>query len=179
MRAGQGEQCGRLLELALDVDRDVGVGFQFVPHQVDLVQHRDAARRRRLHVLLPHVEVGLGDAGIHREQKQHGVRIRDHRERQLGFGAERVQPRRVEHDQPAFEQRMRVADHGVAPRRNFHLAAILLGGDHRIVVVPQAERPRLFDADLLDFDEMLHRLGHFLARLDVEFDLDPFDVLAL
>ena len=56
---------------------------------------RPALRRRVLagEVLVPHFEVGLGHAGVGREDEQHRVRVRQQVERELGLGADRVQAR--------------------------------------------------------------------------------------
>ena len=108
------------------------------------------------------------------------MRVRDHRQREFGLGAERVEARRVEHDQAAFQERVRITDHGVAPGGDFHLVAVFFhhGRNHRIVVVPQSERARLVDADHFDFDQVFHRLGHVFARIDIQPHLDPLDLLA-
>ena len=77
--------------------------------------------RRRVvarEVLVPHLEVGLGHAGVGGEDEQHRVRVRQQVERELGLGADRVQARRVEDDQALLQQRMREVDDRVAPARN-------------------------------------------------------------
>ena len=109
------------------------------------------------------------------------MRVRNHRQRQFRFGAKRVEARCIEHNQAALQQWMRVADDGVTPRRNFDLAAFRNGdhAGHRIVFVPKPECFCFFYADGFDLDEMFHRAGHFVARIDVELDLDPLDLLAL
>ena len=75
---------------------------------------------------------------------------RQQAQRQLGLGADRVQARRVEHDQALLEQRMRIVDQRVAPGRHLDLAFVVA---RRVVVgrvvVPEAERARLLLGDPL------------------------------
>ena len=100
--------------------------LELVPQAVDLVQDHDAARLRRRvvarQVLVPHVEVGLGDAGVGRKDEQHGVRVGKQRERELGLGADCVQSRRVQNDEALLQQRMREVDHRMAPARDLDRA---------------------------------------------------------
>ena len=91
-----------------------------------------------------------GDAGIHRQQKYDGAfGIID--SVSSGLGAQRVESRRIEHDQPAFRSGMRIADQRMAPCRIWTAVAVL---DHdrlhrQIDLIPH-EDFCFFDADGLD-----------------------------
>ena len=111
---------------------------QRVGQRVDLVQHDEARRRVAAEVVAPDREVGLGDAGVGAEDEDRGVRRRQQAERQLGLGADRVQARRVEDHQALLEQRVRVVDQRMAPRRHLDLAV----GVARRVVFGMRRRPR-------------------------------------
>ena len=53
-------------------------------------------------VLAPDRQVGARHAGVGAEQEDDGMRRRQQAQRQLGLGADGVQPRRVDHHQPAL-----------------------------------------------------------------------------
>ena len=102
--------------------------LQVVPQAVDLVEDHDAPRARRRvragDVVVPDLEVGPRDAGVGGEDEQHRVRRREQDQRQLGLGADRVEARRVEDDQPLLQQRMREVDDRVAPARDVDAALV-------------------------------------------------------
>ena len=105
-----------------------------------------AGLRRRVvagEMRVPHVEVGLGDAGVGGQDEQHRVRVREQVERELGLGADRVQARRVEDHQPLLQQRMREIDDRVAPARNVDAAVVAALERRQDVVVVVAEEPVL------------------------------------
>ena len=81
---------------------------------------RPASRRGVLarEVPVPHLEVGLGHAGVGGEDEQHRMRVREQVERELGLGADRVQSRRVEDHEALLQQRMREIDDRMAPARD-------------------------------------------------------------
>ena len=132
------ERARGLALLLRDLRLDLLERRQRVVERVDLVEHDEARRRVRAEVVAPDRQVGLGDAGVGAEDEDGGVRARQQAQRQLGLGADRVQPRRVEHDQALLEQRMRVVDERVAPGRHLDLAVVVA----RRVVVGRARRPR-------------------------------------
>ena len=181
MVAGQAEDPRRLHQLAFDADFDLRIAFQIVPHQVDLVQHGYAARDIALHILLPDVEVGFGDTGIHRQKEQYGVRTRNQGQRQFGLGAERVQARSIEDDQALLQQRMRIVDQRMAPARDLDFAPVFhyYGGRHEIGLVEQPEQPGLLHRYRFDLGEAGHRRCHVVLRCQIEPDLHPFDRLVL
>ena len=97
--------------------------LKLVPQAVDLVQDDQTAfaLRGRIvadQVVVPHVDVGLGHAGVGGEDEQHRVRVGQEVERELGLGADRVQARRVEDDEALLQQRVREVDDRVAPARD-------------------------------------------------------------
>ena len=58
------------------------------------------------------------------EDEEHGVRLRQQRERELGLGADRVESGRVEDDEALLQQRMREVDDRVPPARDVEHAFI-------------------------------------------------------
>ena len=95
-------------------------------------------------------------------------------QRELGLGADGVEPWRVDDDEAAAQQRVRVIDDGVAPGRHFHQAVLAL---RRVVigvlVVPQAELCGLVDTDALRARHRLHRAGQRIGVIGVERHLLP------
>ena len=73
-------------------------------------------RRPALHVVAPHREVALGDAGVGGQDEQHRVGVGQQVEGELGLGADGVEARGVEDHQALLEQRVRKLDDRVAPR---------------------------------------------------------------
>ncbi len=138
------ERARGLLLLLRDLRLDDLERRQRILEGVDLVEDDEARRRVGAEVVAPDREVGLGDAGVGAEDEDGRVRARQQAQRQLGLGADRVQARRVEHDQALLQQRVRVVDEGVAPGRHLDLAFVVA---RRVVVgrgvVPEAERARL------------------------------------
>ena len=139
------------LDLPLDHRVDLVTRREVVPQAVDLVQDHDAGVAARLRdVLSPDLDVRLRDAGVRREDEQHRVRVRDQVQRELGLGADRVQARRVEDDEPLREQRMREVHDRVPPHRDLDGA---VGIGHRtvvrILVVVEAVALRLGDRHAL------------------------------
>ena len=125
-------------------------------------------------VVAPDRQVGLGDAGVGAEDEDRRVRARQQAQRQLGLGADRVQARRVEHDQALLQERMRIVDEGVAPGRHLDLAAVVA---RRVVVgrrvVPEAERARLFLGDPLGARDLEQRLRQLIGVANVEREPAP------
>ena len=102
--SGTRSSRGRIDDLPPDFVVDGGIGLQVVPQAVDLVQHHDAARRRGAVVaagqmLRPHLEIGLGHAGVGGEDEQHRVRFGELVRREVGLDADRVEAGRVENDE--------------------------------------------------------------------------------
>ena len=115
------ERLRHRVHLATDLEVDLRIVAQPVPQTVDLVEHDEAtalARAAALHVVAPDRQIALGHAGIGGEDEQHRVGVGQHRQRELGLGADGVEARRVEHHQPLLEQRMGELDHRMAPARN-------------------------------------------------------------
>ena len=93
--------------------------LQLVPHEVDLVEHRDLLRQPRAHVAVPDLQVALGDTRVDGKQEEDGVRAGHRRNRELRFHPQRVQARRIQDRETVGEQRVRVVDHRIAPRGHF------------------------------------------------------------
>ena len=165
---------GRFADLAVDFVLHFVPVAQFVPQAVDLVQHHQAALVRAVlahaDVVVPDVDVGFGHAGVGGEDEQHRVRRGQHVERQFRFGAERIEARRVEDDQPLLQQRVRNIDNGVPPFRNFHQA--VLGKTHPglrfLLGDVKSHRLGLLARDVLDLGDVLQHLDHLVRRLGVE-----------
>ena len=64
----------------------------------------------------------MGDAGIGRQNEEHGVCIGQQRQCQFWLGADGVQAGGVENHQTLFEQGVREIDQRVPPARNLHHA---------------------------------------------------------
>ena len=94
---------------------------------------------------------------------------------ELGLHAERVQARGVEDRQPVGEQRVRVVDHGVAPRGHFH--QLLLARQLAVLVQHrrEAQHAGLERVDLLGVGQRLQRLLHVGGRVHVQPHLAPLD----
>ena len=106
---------------------DFRLAFEFVPQAIDLVHDDEpgaACTMNRGYVLTPDFNVGPGDAGVGRQQKEHGMRVGQHGERQFGLGADGVEPGRVEYDQALLEQRVGEVDEGMTPARNGNAAVL-------------------------------------------------------
>ncbi|OIQ76532.1 hypothetical protein GALL_417860 [mine drainage metagenome] len=124
--------------LALDLRGDVVGRAQLVPQRIDLVQHHERARATRFaDVLVPQFKIAARDSGVGAEQEQHGLRAGNQRQRQFGLGAQRVQPRRVEHAQALREQFVLDVEQRVAPARHVDAA---VGGTRSVVVDREAQR---------------------------------------
>jgi hypothetical protein len=121
LRRVDAEGRGDRVDLAGRSRLDARFVAQAVPQPVDLVEHDHApalALAAGLHVVAPHREVALGDAGVGGEDEQHRVGVGQHRQGELGLGADGIEARRVEHHQALLEQRVRELDHGMAPARD-------------------------------------------------------------
>ena len=174
------EVAGGFFYLPFDFGLDRARGLELVPQAVDLVEHRKAAlvgaMFRVADEVVPHLNVGFGNAGVGREDEQHRVRRGQQRQRQFRLGAERVETRRVEDHQPLIEQRVREVDNRVPPLWHFHQP---LGGEVHAVLGfflgnVQAHGLRRFFRHGLDFGDVLQGLGDLVRRLDVERVGDPF-----
>ena len=75
-------------------------------------------------VLVPHLEVGLGDARVGGQDEEERVRVGQQVERELGLGADRIEPRRVEDHEPLLQQRMREVDDRVPPAGDVDAALV-------------------------------------------------------
>ena len=160
--ARQVQNSRRLQKLTFDAGFNLLIGFQLVPHQIDLVEHGNASRHITLHVLLPDLEIRLGHSGIHCQQEQHRVRVGNHGQSQFRLCAQGVQSGRVENDQSLFKQRMRVIYQRVAPAWNVHFAATTNHGrGHEVALVKQPERVGFRHADRLYLGQAGHGFGHF------------------
>ncbi len=163
-------------DLAAHFRLDLGLRLQRVPQAVDLVQHRDVVGRlgRIPHDVAPHVQVAFRDPGVGRQHEQHRMGAGDQRQRQFGLGADGVQPRRVQDDQPLLEQRMREIDHRVPPARNFDQSfPAVLDQLVRVVRVEQAIHARLVDAHAHGLGHQLKRLVHAVGRSGVDREYAP------
>ncbi len=92
---------------------------------------------------------------------------------QLGFGADRVQARGVEHHQPAREQRVGVVDHRVAPGRHLDVAVLV----QRRVVLGVGVRPQAQFAG--DVGRDLERVRDFGQRGSQRFRIRRIERHAL
>ena len=106
--------------------------------------------------------------------------IGNHGQRELRLGAEGVEAGRVEDDQSALQQRVRIIDQGMAPGGDFHRAV----GMHHVpqvgvVVVPQTQGARVVHRDVLLFRDGAHGRHHFIMGIEVELEFAPFDRHAL
>ena len=103
-----------------------------------------------------------------------GVRRGQQRERQLGLRADRVEARRVEHDQTLAQQRVRVVDERMAPGRHLDHAVVVA---RRVVVgvlvVPEAEGAGLLFGDPLGARHLLEGLGQLVGVAHVELEPAP------
>ena len=174
----QTEDFRRGCALAVDLGLHLGRGAQRVPHRVDLVQDHQpgiGAVGFADQVFAPDRQVGLGDAGVRREDENHGVGLRDQVDSQLWLCADRVQAGSVQNHQTLFEQRMCDVDQRMTPARNFDQA---VGTDQRVVlhllVAPEAERLGIFDRHVPDFGDLFEGLRQLCRIVDIEIDADPF-----
>ena len=160
--------CG-LDALPVDLRVDLAGGGERIDQRVDLVQHDEARQRLAAEVIAPDAEIGLGHAGVGAEDEDGRVRGRQQAQRQLGLGSDRVQARRVEHDQALLQQRVRVVDQRMAPGRHLDAAG---GVDRRVVigllVVPEAEVARGVLADPFGARDLLQRLRELVGVVDLE-----------
>ena len=168
-------QCAcRLATLLRDLRIDLLGSGQRVDQRVDLVEHHKAGERVGAEVVAPDRQVGLGDTGVGAEDEHRGVRRRQQAERQLGLGADRIEARRVEHHQALFEQRVRVVDQRVAPRRHLDTAFVV---ERRVVVgcgvVPEAERTCLLLGDELGACHGEQGLRQLLGVVDDQGEVLP------
>ncbi len=170
----QAQRAGGAGALALDLLGDLLPAQQRVGQGVDLVEHRVALHRLRAEVVAPDRQVRAGDAGVGADDEDQRVRRRQQRERQRRLGADGVEPGGVEHDDAALEQRVRVVDDRMPPARHLDQA---LGDQWRVVVgalvVPEAQRARLFDADGLGAHDLAEVIGQALRGARVEPDARP------
>jgi hypothetical protein len=168
------ERARGLLLLLRDLPFDLLERRERILERIDLVEDDEARRRIRAEVVAPDHEVGLGDAGVGAEDEDGRVRARQQAQRQLGLGADRVQARRVEDDEALLEQRMRVVDQRVAPRRHLDAAGVVA---RRVVVrslvVPEAERAGALLAHPLGAGHFDQRLRELVGVADVELEAPP------
>ena len=165
-RRRDAQRLGGVAALLLDLRFDLFGRGQRIDQRVDLVQHDKTFQARRPEVFAPDRQIRTRHAGVGGQHEDHRVRRRQHAQRQFRFRADGVQAGRVDHHQPALQQRVRVVDHRVAPGRHFDAA---VGALRRVVLrlrfVPETERHRLLDAHTLracDGAERIHqrlRLG--------------------
>ncbi len=161
--------------LPVDLALDLRFGLQVVPQAVDLVQDDDAAGLGRGivagEVLVPHLEVGLGDAGVGGQDEEQRVRVRQKVQRELGLGADRIEARRVEDHEPLLQQRMREVDHRVAPAGDVDAAFVAMLERRENVVLAVAVKavlPRELDRDALHLRHARQRLAHLVGGGQVE-----------
>jgi hypothetical protein len=177
------EHLGARANLALDLGLDLGGRLHVVPQPVDLVEDHEPSRARRLvgagEVVLPDVEVGLGDAGVRREDEQHRVRGRRQGQGQLGLGADRVEARRVEDHEALLQKRVREVDDRVAPARDVDAAHVAVLERRDQVLVVQAVAARERDRHALDLRDARERVGHALGGREVERQRHPLVRVAL
>ena len=157
-------RLGAVADLAVDFAFDFLGAFQLVPQAVDLVQHHQAALLVPLlvaDVIAPDLDVGLGDAGVGREDEQHRMGVGQHVEGQFRLGADGIEARRVEDDQPLLQQRMREIDDGVAPAGDLHRAVFVHGDDAVFVFfVIQPIACGFLQADLLGLAHLQEGVDH-------------------
>ena len=126
-------------------------GTQRVQQRVDLVQHHEAFLAGLAKVVAPDGQIRPCDAGIGGQHEDHRMRAGQQAQGELGFGADGIQPGRVDDHQAALQQRMGVIDHCVAPGRHLHTAVF---GHWRVVLrlrsVPETQCGGLLHADSLD-----------------------------
>ena len=127
-------------------------------------------------MLVPHVEVGLGHAGVGGEHEQHRVRVRQQVQRQLGLGADRVQSRRVEDDSPCCSSGC--GKLMIACRQHGNVDAALVAALERRqdVVVALGEQPVLArerDRNALDLRDARERFRHPVRRGEIERERHP------
>ncbi len=99
---GHAQRLRRLVDLALELAANLLGIAQVVPQDVDLVQHHQAVGGLVLahqDVVAPNRHVRLRDTGVRSEDEHRHLGAREQAEGQLRLGAERVQPRRVDHHQ--------------------------------------------------------------------------------
>ncbi len=102
------------------------------------------------------------------------MRLRNQAHRGLGFGADRIEARRVQDHQALSQQGVRDVDERVPPARDLDPA---VGVGYRVVlgrvVVPEAQRARLLLRDALDLGHLLHRRGELFGVAHVQIDPRP------
>jgi hypothetical protein len=168
------ERARRLAQLLRDLQLDLALRGERVGERVDLVEDDEALRRVRAEVVPPDRQVGLGHARVRAEDEDGGVGGRQQAEGELRLGADRVQAWRVEHHQTLLEQRVRVVDDGVPPRRHLDQPFVVA---RRVVigvgVVPEAERTGPLLGDVLGAGDLDQRLGQAVGVVDVQLDPAP------
>ncbi|MCY1298323.1 hypothetical protein D9M70_478060 [compost metagenome] len=156
----------RARDLPSDLAGNLGRLAQRVPQPIDLVEHGQAAAPvAGVHVGAPQLQVAPGHAGIGGQHEYHHVRVGNQAQRQFGLGADRVQPRRVQDDQPLAQQRMREIDDGVAPARDLdHALGIDRVGGIGVALMVEAQRLGLLRRHAHGLDHVLEGFEHALGR---------------
>ena len=148
-----------VLALALDLPLHLRSAQHGVVQGVDLVQHDEAFQAGLPQMVTPDGQVGPRHAAVSGQHEDDGVRGGQQAKRQFGFRTDGVQAGRVDDDQPALQQWVRIVDERVAPGRHFHAAVC---GQRRVVfrvlVVPQAQVLGLLHADALRACDGVQRL---------------------
>ena len=154
------QRGGGLVALGLHLGGHLGSAEQRVFQRIDLVEHHEARHAAVAQVVTPHRQVGLGDAGVGRQQKHRGMGRRQQCQGQFGLGTDGVEPGRVEHHQAALQQRVRPVDQGMAPGGHLDLVVgiprrVVLG----VLVAPEAQRPGVGHRHPRHAHHLLQRLG--------------------
>ena len=131
-------------------------------------------------MIAPHLDVGLGDAGVGSQHEQHGMGVGQHVEGEFRFGADGIEPRRIEDHQALLQQGMRKVDDGVAPAGNLHSPVFMQGKG--VILVAGVEKPvarRLVLVHPLDLADLLKGAQHALGGTHVERKHLPLVDIAL
>ena len=163
-RRGQVQEIAHRHHLARNLQVVLGIGPQFVPQSVNLVQHHKAPGAVRLaDVGLPHLDIGARHPGIGGQHEQHRMGVRNHVQRQLRLGADGVQARGIDDHQPQLQERVRNVDDGMPPGGNLHLPRRHRPA-HRLLVVIQAHLAGLLGRHQ---QRLAHRVEGLAQRLHI------------
>ena len=171
---GNAQGACRLCALRVDLRLDLAGRGQRILQRIDLVQHDETGLALRAEMVTPYAQVRLGDAGVCPQDEDRRVRRGQQAQGQLGFGADRVQPRRVEHHEALAQQRVRVVDEHVAPQRHLDAAGVV---DGRVVlglfVVPETQLAGQLLGDPLGAGHGLQGLRQLLGLVDLQWQHGP------
>ena len=143
--------------LRLYLGVDLSRRGQRIAQRVDLVEHHEGQALARAEVIAPDGQIGLGHTSVGAHDEHRGMGRRQQAQREFGLGTQRVQTRRVDHDQTLPEQRVRMVDQRMAPHRHLDPPGLVGPG----VVVGARFMPQ---AEGLSFVDRHPTRGHHLAQ---------------